>query len=326
LRDKTAFLQNSEYQTQIALHARPPGISVSRPAIAGHGTLVMHLIFRPYQANPLRDSPPVSLVATDASRLLLLTAAGSVYSIQVPSGAVARSTQMSSGRTCGRALAFSPALQICAVIGDGNDSANMDADDSYSHVQPSVALYHLRGRSPKLMQRFQGRPPGNTGNSRIKAWRAELSPDAMYLAIFTPACGTHIILTSTAACCTISRPDVQQPDVTVGGVENGSTRPPLQLRITSIAWPRQAKARLLWSDGTVSVADLPADGTGGMDTTTQGRSRLQPGSCLACVQHLHGEEVGGMEELATIAMEPEWGEVAGSKQVCAGLLLVAKLK
>jgi hypothetical protein len=193
----------------VQCHVMSAACAIPLVASAGQGALVLHLILPSTNASPLGGSPSVSVVATSASEVLVLIAAGS--RVQVPTGAVARSGPLSSGRTCGRTLAFSVASGTCAVIGDGSfDKSSPDTDNICESAQPAIALYDLRGRSPKLIRRFRGQAPGNLESIQIGGgWHAKLSPDAAYRAIFIPGSGGHIVSTSTGSCRTILRPDAQ---------------------------------------------------------------------------------------------------------------------
>jgi hypothetical protein len=71
---------------------------------------------------------------------------------------------------------------------------------------------------------------------------------------------------------------------------------------------------LLWSDGSLSMADLALGNRGGVVALSQVSLTLQPGSCLACMQP--AEQIAqGAGELATLALEPEWSDLSATEQV-----------
>lgn len=276
------------------------------PAAAATGELVLHLPSQAGPKSPFGGSRPVAVVATSAKQLLVLCTAGAVHVVELPSGKVARNALMSRGRTCGRAIAFDATVRACAVIGDGNEAAAAEGG-GYAALQPSVTLFDLRGRAPKLVRHTKGRPPNVSGLSKAHVWHAAFSPDAAFLAVYEPGTGGHVLLTSSAAPCTVPRPEHLAPP-TPAAVNDGSGAAPDPGRIESVAWPHVTQALVLWSDGALSVADMAPVARGEAPTAALATVRLQAGTCLTSVA-TRGAEA------ASFAMEPEWQDLSGTGEV-----------
>ena len=303
---RAADLSRTSAQASLCSTTLARSLLTAQPVAAATGEIKMHL---PVQAGPrslFGGSRPVSVVATSAERLLVLCTAGAVHSVEVPSGKVTRNALMSRGRTCGRAIAFNAAVCACAVIGDGNEAAAADGG-GYGGLQPSVSLFDLRGRAPKLVRHCKGRQPSVAGLSKAHAWHATFSPDAAFLTVHEPDTGSHVLLTSSAAPCAIPRPEHIAP-LTPAPVNDGSGAAPDPGRVESVAWPQATQALVLWSDGALSAVDMTPVGRGEAPAAAIASVRLQAGTRLACVGHSGAEA-------AAYAMEPEWQDLSGAEHV-----------
>jgi hypothetical protein len=268
---------------------------------AGSGRVVLHCPAPPDE-EAFDGSTPMSVAAPSDTALLVLTAPGTVYSVAVPTGAVAKVPAMSRGAGTGRAIACCAASRACAVLTGGSDAAD-------GFQRPAVALWDTSKRKPRALVTHKGAAALAAAADAVGVagqWCAAFSPDGSFLVVSSPVSGARVLVAKTGIEVGLPQQAQQQPAGT-GSVGADA--------IASVAWLAPDQALLLRGDGSAALADLRGVADGSGDANVARLTWLvEAGSVVGALPVSGGTsaaEGGGQRQVAveTIAVvEPVWAD------------------